>query len=164
MKNKVVLFIIWYVLWMLLAWKFDSQHAIAGIVIAGFITFITSDLFAPRIGHFGQISRYAWFCYFVFVFLWECLKANIDVASRVLRKTLPLNPGIVTVKTNLKSDIAITFLGNCLTLAPGTFCVDVDQEKGILYVHWIDVRSQDTNEATRLIVSKFERILQRIFE
>ncbi|MDD5236621.1 MAG: Na+/H+ antiporter subunit E, partial [Candidatus Omnitrophica bacterium] len=120
--------------------------------------------FTPRLEHFGQINRYLWFFYFVFLFLGECLKANINVAIRVLNPKLPIHPGIVKVKTDLKSEIGITFLGNCLTLASGTLCVDVDQERRFLYVHSLDVKSQDTGESAQLIVNKFEKVLERIFE
>jgi multicomponent Na+:H+ antiporter subunit E len=96
--------------------------------------------------------------------LWECIKANIDVAYRVVHPDLPIKPGIVKIKTNLKSDVALTFLANSITLTPGTMCVDIDKEKGILYIHWIYVRDDRLEEATSLIAGKFEKILKRIFE
>jgi len=49
-------------------------------------------------------------------------------------------------------------------LTPGTLSVDVDKEKGYIYVHWIDVTSQDVKKATEIIAKRFERILERIFE
>ncbi len=76
---------------------------------------------------------------------------------------LPIHPGIVKVKTTLRSEVGLTFLANSLTLKPGTMTVDIDKEKGFLYVHWADVKSQDIEKATDLIVRKFERVLMRIF-
>lgn len=164
MKSKIVLFIIGFLVWALLTWPLDLQHLIAGLIVAAFVAFITGDLFSQRPHHFGHITRYLWFSYYVPVFLWECLKANIDVAMRVLNPKLPINPGIVKVKTTLKSDTGLTFLANSITLTPGTLCVDIDAEKGILYIHWIDVKTQDIDKATELIVSNFEKILKKIFE
>lgn len=164
MKSKIVLFIIGFVVWMLLSWPPDIQHALVGIVVAGFIALLTGDMFTRRPGRFTQPRRYAWFCYYVPLFIWECLKANIDVALRVVGPRLRINPGIVKVKTTLKSDTGLTFLANSITLTPGTFCVDIRPEEGILYIHWIDVESQDIERATQLIVNKFERILKKIFE
>jgi multicomponent Na+:H+ antiporter subunit E len=132
--------------------------------VSAFVAFVTGDLFTHRPGHFGHITRYLWFFYYIPVFLWECLKSNIDVAIRVMHPGLPINPGIVKVKTTLKSDTGLTFLANSITLTPGTFCVDLDAENGFLYIHWIDVKSQDVDEATQMIVNKFEKILKRIFE
>jgi len=164
MKSKLVLFIIGFIVWSLLTWPLDFQHLVVGLMVAVFVAFISGDLFSRRPHHFWHIARYLWFCYYVPMFLWECLKANIDVASRVLNPKLPINPGIVKVKTTLKSDTGLTFLANSITLTPGTLCVDIDAEKGILYIHWIDVKAQDTDKATELIVSPFEKILKKIFE
>jgi len=164
MKSKLVLFIIGFIVWSLLTWPLDFQHLVVGLMVAAFVAFITGDLFSRRPHHFGHITRYIWFCYYVPMFLWECLKANIDVALRVLNPKLPINPGIVKVKTTLKSDTGLTFLANSITLTPGTLCVDIDAEKGVLYVHWIDVKAQDADKATKLIVDKFEEILKKIFE
>lgn len=164
MSSRLILFILGFLVWSLLVWPLDFQHAMVGIFVAGFVTFITGDLFVRRPHQFGHIKRYFWFCYYVPLFLWECLKANIDVMLRVLSPRLPINPGIVKVKTILKSDTALTFLANSITLTPGTFCIDIDREKGILYIHWIDVKTKDVDKATQAIVTKFEAILKRIFE
>jgi multicomponent Na+:H+ antiporter subunit E len=149
---------------MLLGWPFDMQHALVGVVVAALIAILTGDMFSRRPHHFLHLNRYLWFGYYVIVFLWECFKANIDVAFRVIHPGLPINPGIVKVKTTLKSDTALTFLANSITLTPGTLCVDIKPEEGILYIHWIDVRAKDTEKATQLIVTNFENILKRIFE
>jgi len=164
MKSKIILFIIGFIIWMLLGWPFDLQHALVGVFAAGLTAFITGSLFVRRPHHFMQISRYLWFGYYVPLFLWECLKANIDVALLVINPKLPIRPGIVKIKTTLKSDTALTFLANSITLTPGTFCVDIKPEEGILYIHWITVESEDVEKATQLIAGKFERVLKRIFE
>jgi multicomponent Na+:H+ antiporter subunit E len=98
------------------------------------------------------------------VFAWALLKANIDVAVRLLSPKLPIRPGIVKIKTNLKSESGLTFLANSITLTPGTTTVDIDRENGFLYVHWLNVKTEDVDEASRLIAWKYEKILDRIFE
>ena len=111
---------------------------------------------------FLQPKRYFWFLLYIPLFLWECFKANIDVAYRVLHFRMPIKPGIVKVKTNLKTDIARVFLANSITMTPGTLTVDIRDE--VLYIHWINVRSRDVNKATEFIVKRFEKILAKIFE
>jgi multicomponent Na+:H+ antiporter subunit E len=92
------------------------------------------------------------------------IKANFDVAYRVVHPKLPIKPGIVKVKTRLKSDTGLTFLANSITLTPCTMSVDIDRENGYLYIHWINVKSTDVEKATEIIVSRFEKILEKIFE
>lgn len=164
MRSKIVLFIVGYVVWMLLAWPFDKQHALAGIFVVALVANITGDMFSSRPHQFTHITRYLWFAYYIPVFLAECIRANIDVMLRVINPKMPINPGIVKVKTKLKSDTAITFLANSITLTPGTFCIDVNAAEGILYIHWIDVKSTETEKATQLIAARFEGILKHIFE
>ena len=127
---------------------------------------LTKIIFAYSSAYYLVVTgRYVYFLFqYVPVFLWEMLKANIDVAYRVVHPRLPINPGIVKVRTSLQSDIAITLLANSITLTPGTMSVDVDKDSALLYVHWIDVRSPDMESATLIIVDRFERILRKIFE
>lgn len=164
MRNRIILFIIGFIIWAILCWPIDIQHALIGILVAAFVTFITADLFSRKVRRLGAIGSYPWFLYYLVVFLWECFKSNIDVALIVLNPRLPISPGIVKIKTSLKSDTALTLLANSITLTPGTFCVDIDVKEGILYIHWIHVRTQDVEQATEMIARKFENILKKIFE
>jgi multicomponent Na+:H+ antiporter subunit E len=75
---------------------------------------------------------------------------------------MPLKPGIVKVKTTLKSDIAKTFLANSITMTPGTMSVDVVDD--ILYIHWIWVHEEDIEKATKIIVGPFEKYIANIFD
>lgn len=163
-KSRIILFVLALAVWLFLVWPADYQHLIVGIFVSGFISFMTGDMFVKRPYVLKGISRYFWFLYYVPLFIWECIKANVDVAYRVAHPDLPIKPGIVKVKTNLKTDTGLTFLANSITLTPGTMSVDIDEEKGILYIHWINVKEQDTQKATEIIVQVFERILKRIFE
>ena len=163
-KSRAILFILGFLIWTLLTWPLDFQHFLVGLAVAAFVAFITEDMFVKRPHVFKSINRYFWFLYYVPLFIWECIKANIDVAYRVTHPDLPINPGIVKVKTTLKSDTALTFLANSITLTPGTMTVDIDQTNGFLYIHWIDVKNKDIQKSTELIVKTFEDVLRRIFE
>ncbi len=164
MRSKVVLFILAYMLWALLSWVPDWRHLLVGVFVSIFVVYLTGDLFPARFNSLFDAKRYLWALYFIPVFLYECIKANLDVAYRVIHPDLPIKPGIVKIKTGLKSDIALTFLANSITLTPGTMTVDIDRSSGILYIHWINVRDKEIEGATKLIAGKFERILKGIFE
>jgi multicomponent Na+:H+ antiporter subunit E len=96
------------------------------------------------------------------VFLWECIKANIDVAYRVLHPAMPIRPGIVRVKTTLKSDLAKMLLANSITMTPGTISVDIIDD--YLYIHWIFIKSDDPEVYTGIITGAFEKYIKRIIE
>ena len=164
MRSRIILFIVANIVWALLNWVPDWQNLLVGVFVSAFVSLLAGDLFPGRIKALFNPRRYFWALYYIPVFLWECLKANIDVAYRVLHPDLPIRPGIVKVKTNLKSDIALTFLANSITLTPGTMCVDIDKKEGILYIHWINVLDDSIDGATKIISAKFERIIKGIFE
>ncbi len=164
MRSRIITFTISLLLWLLLSFSLDIQHLAAGIFISLIVASMMGDMFTGEAHKWFEIRRYFWFLVYIFLFIWECIKANIDVASRVLNPRLPIRPGIVKIKTGLKTETALAFLANSITLTPGTISVDVDKEKGVLYIHWIDVKTEDINEAARIISSRFERILKEVFE
>jgi len=163
-KSRIIMFIFAFFVWTLLNWVPDWQHLLVGVFVAALVAYLTGDMFVERPYLFKHLRRYLWFLYYIPIFLWEMFKANLDVAYRVVHPALPINPGIVKVKTSLKSETALTFLANSITLTPGTLSVDVDRQEGFLYVHWIDVKYKDTEGATKKVVHRFEKILTRIFE
>jgi len=158
-------FIVAFVLWLLLTWSVKVDSILTGAVVAALSAVFLGHLFprgARKVLSVASAKRVLWFVYYVPFFLAYCLKANLDVAYRVVNMNLPIRPGIVKVKTKLKSDMARTFLANSITLTPGTLTVDIIGDD--MYIHWIAVASDDPEEQTRIIVSRFEEILKRIFE
>jgi len=163
---RVTLFILALLMWVALTWPAATTGALQTLlagVVAALLTAAIFYEFTASPHKAWQPSRYAWFLVFVPVFLWECIKANVHVAYLVLHPALPIHPGIVCVRTRLRSDSGRTMLANCITLTPGTLTVDVTPD-GELYVHWIDVRARDVQHATEYIVGRFERLLIHIFD
>jgi len=164
MRSRLITFIISLALWLLLSFSLDWPHLLVGVSVALFVALSMGDMFTDSPHKWFSLRRYWWFIVFVAVFAWECLKANIDVAIRVLHPKLPINPGIVKIKTTLKSETGKTFLANFITLTPGTLSVDIGDEDNCLYIHWIDVKTQDPDAAYKIIALRFERILKEVFE
>ena len=153
------LLVLTYIVW---SWGPAGAPAASDIALFAVAAVFVSLLFArPR--RFPRITpkKIAWsIAYTVYLFL-SIIKANIDVASRVVRPTIPLNPGIVTIRTGLKSPLGRIILANSITLTPGTLSVEIKDD--VLYIHWIDVSSTDREEATAAIAAGFERYLEVIF-
>jgi len=163
-RSKIVTFCVSLLIWFLLSFNLDWQHIVTGLAVSFLVALTMGDMFTDAAQKWFNPHRYVWFLIYLFVFAYECVKANIDVATRVIKPHLPINPGIVKVKTILKTETSLTFLANFITLTPGTLCVDIDKENGYLYIHWIDVKTKDMQQASRMIVSRFERILKEVFE
>ncbi|MEO0081162.1 MAG: Na+/H+ antiporter subunit E [candidate division WOR-3 bacterium] len=149
-------------IWMLLTWTMNPATLVAGAVMSLIAAlWFGRELPVQPVKLLNPV-RWFWLLVYVPVFAWACLKANVDVAMRVLSPGLVLRPGIIKIRTSLKSDIARTFLANSITLTPGTMTVEIKDD--VLYIHWIDVRTDDPEVAGRMIKGPFEKLLARIFE
>jgi len=157
-----LLFIVLFVLWALLTYPPGSQDLIAGFVVSAIVSVFLGRLYRNEPRQIINPKRWFWFLVYLPYFLYCCVRANLDVMYRVLHPDLPIRPGIVRIRTELKTDLAKTFLANSITLTPGTLSVDVQGQD--LFVHWINVTTDDPAEQKRAIVRKFERILKEVFE
>lgn len=160
--SKLVFFIIAFILWLLLTWSIEYPRLLVGIAVAIIAMLMYGAIFTSDPKKFANPLRYLRFIYYIPIFFYHCIKANFDVMYRVIHPERPIKPGIVKVKTSLRSDIAKTFLANSITLTPGTMAVDVDGE--YLYIHWIWVEDTEVEKATKLIPEKFEKHLKGVFE
>lgn len=160
-KGFVWLLVITFALWLALSSKLDWPGLVCGsmicLIISLFGAGIYSKLGLPPL----SIKRILFSFVYIIVLFWEIIKANFDVAYRVIHPKMPIKPGIVVIKTSLKSDIAKLILANSITLTPGTFTLDIIGDS--LLIHWINVKTEDIDEATNMIGQRFEKYLRIIF-
>ncbi len=161
--SRILTFVVAMLLWLLLSLSVDRQHVAVGALVAAVVALSVGEMFSGVPSKWLDLKRYGWFVVYIMTLMKEIVKANLDVAYRVLHPDMPINPGIVKIKTELKSETGLTFLANSITLTPGTLSVDVDAENGYLYIHWIDVRSRDMKEAGEKIAGRFERMIKEVF-
>ena len=170
--RRITYFIIAFVLWLLLTWPFGStsegltldwQVIWAGVAASFVVAVLFREI--PPVGYKFFLSpvRIFWLIIYVPVFFYYMIMANFDVLYRALHPQLPIKPGIVKIKTKLKTASARVALANSITLTPGTMTVDLTDD-GTLYIHWIYIKSTDTEKATEYIAKPFEYFLSKIFE
>jgi len=170
--RRLIYFILAFVVWVILAWPFssvdgkitiDMQVVIAGLVASIVVALLFHEILPKEHHVFFNPIRIFWLLVYLPVFFYHVLMANFDVVYRVIHPAMPINPGIVKIKTTLKTDSGITALANSITLTPGTLTVDLTDD-GFLYIHWINVKDTDVEKASRRIARKFEWFLEKIFE
>ena len=153
-------------MWMLLSWPVSDGVVDYKMIVIGLIaSFVVSNLFyeiIPKEHIFLSPVRLFWLLVYVPVFFYYAVKADIDIIFCILNPKLPIKPGIVKVKTELKTSAGITALANSITLTPGTLTVDLTDD-GHLYVHWGFVEATDVETATAIIVKRYEWFLLKIF-
>lgn len=158
---RIPLAITLFGLWVLLVFPMSLQDSIVGVIIT--LLFLLIPL--PGSEVYGEVKLYpkkiVFSVIYFFYFLWAVVKSNLNVATIVLSPKLPINPGIVEVKTKLKSRLGRMFLANSITLTPGTITVDIHGDS--LFIHWINIDSEKHEDATKEIVEGFEKYLEVIF-
>ena len=164
MRSKLVLFVFCFILWTGLNWPLNDQWFLAGIAVSTLVSYVVGDIFTKRPHIVVHVKRYFWFAFYAVVLIVEAVRANIEVSYRVLHPDVPINPGIVKVKTKIKSEIGLTLLANSITFSTGGCSVDIDRKKGYIYVHCIDVESQNIKAATEMIATRFEKIIKKAID
>ncbi len=155
--NWLLLMIVWIAFTTSLA----AEEVVTGLVVTMIISLLSIRMFTCcRISILAP-QRIYYMIVYLFVFIIALVRSNLDVARRVLTPSLPINPGIVKFKTQLKSDYARMVLANSITLTPGTLSVDIIDDT--FYIHWIDVKTTDPEKAYKDIAWQFEKILLKIF-
>ncbi|KAF2956317.1 Na+/H+ antiporter subunit E [Marinitoga sp. 38H-ov] len=161
MKKFISTFLTLWVIWIALT-GFSTPELLTGLLVSLILSFVISKV-VDYAFDFTIIPKLFVFVFvYVPVFIVEMVKANIDVAARVLNPKLPLNPGFVKIPTKLKGNVGKLTLANSITLTPGTISIDADEEN--IYIHWIDVKSDSPEENQKYVSGKFEKILGGIFK
>jgi multicomponent Na+:H+ antiporter subunit E len=165
-KHRYITFLWCYGAWCLFNWVPGLQALVIGVPVAWIVTVLIVRL---PVGQHTRLYNHPlriweFFFHYLPVFAWENIKANIDVALRILHPKMPIKPAIVRVKTVMKTDVGLTVLANSISLVPGTTTVDIDTEKGLLYIHCMAVSEKEVDGVARHVVERFEKILVKIFE
>jgi multicomponent Na+:H+ antiporter subunit E len=154
LKSYLVLTGVLFLLWVLLSGSLAAEELIAGMVVAIVAAMATSriELFnGIKLELYAPVALVKYLVHFVVALV----RANLDMARRVLTPALPLHPEIVEVQTQLQSDLGRLLLANSITLTPGTLTIDVKDNR--LLVHWVDSRAgTNLEQATRAIAAGFE--------
>ena len=154
----ISMWIVWILLNASLSWKVLSVGAIVATLL---VLLFPSHAYLFAGTRFTRKTPLIALKYFL-LFASELVRSNLDVARRVISPKLPINPGIVEIKTRLKHPTYRLILANSITLTPGTLTVEMIDDS--LFVHWIDVTGKDIETATHEISEKFESYLLQLSE
>jgi multicomponent Na+:H+ antiporter subunit E len=148
-------------IWVIANGTLALDSLIAGLVISAAIALAFASF--ARVYSVIRWSPKVIFYYLLYlgVFLIELAKANLNVMRLVFSPRIEIQPGIVEIKTELKSPIGRLALANSITLTPGTLVVDIKDDS--LFIHWINVSATDPVGATEEISARFEKYLKVVY-
>lgn len=143
--------IVLFALWLLLSGHFGAFLLSLGALSCVFVAWVSEklDLFSKD---FSTLKFNLKLPGFLPWFIFEVIKSNIDVSLRILHPKLPIEPNIITLDASQHSDLATAIYANCITLTPGTYSLDLDENS--IEVHSLTkIVAQDlqTGEMSRRI-------------
>lgn len=163
-KSRITVFTLSFIVWIALTDIKSYEEILVGLILSGIVSFFAGHFLVTTEKSQSSIKRIYFVIIYIFKFFWEMIKANFEVAYLVIHPLLPIKPGIVKIKTNLKKDSAITVLCNSITLTPGTLTVDANRDKQELYIHCIKAEDESVEQSTIRIGHRFENILTEVFQ
>jgi multicomponent Na+:H+ antiporter subunit E len=153
----IMLFTVWMVANSTLAIEVALLGAALTLVLA-YVFSTTSD--AWRQIRWTPIGLYHFIAYSA-IFVIELIKANIAMMRIVYSPRIDIRPGIVKIRTRLKSPIGRLALANTIALTPGSLVIDITGDS--LFIHWLDVKTTDIEAATEQLGGPFEAHLEKVF-
>ncbi len=124
-----------FVTWLLWSGYYSLHYEIVlamGVLSCAFVVYLAGRL--TIVDEEGHPIHLVWHVLLYIPWLaWAIIKANIDVAKRILSPKLPIAPRIVRVTGTQKTDLCRVIFANSITLTPGTVSLDLDEEEIVVH-------------------------------
>lgn len=142
--------------WVALTGNYELGNYVFGFLLS-FVILRGITVKDHSLAYFRRIGKIISFCFY---FLYEMLKANLEVAYDVITPKFFMKPGIVKIPLTAETDLEITMLANCISLTPGTLIVAVSDDRKAIFVHVMYLKDRD--KFVEKVKSELERRILEI--
>lgn len=156
MKVQFLLNILLAIVWVFLTGTINATNFAFGFILSFLVLWLINTN-KSKSKYFVIIPR---LISFTFYFLYELVKANLQVAADIITPKFYMEPGIIKYPLDAESDLEITLLANVISLTPGTLSLDVSNDRKVLYIHAMYVH--DKEEFIDSIKNGFEKRILKI--
>ena len=150
------------ILWVALTGSAAPVNLAQGLGIGVLIAYLTRRLYPPSPAG-GHSIRVGASVMLALTFVWNVVRASLQVARYILTPGYRLNSGVIRVPTETDSEALITVIANMISLTPGTLTLDHDSDGSCLFVHVMHVAERDTGAARERIQRRIVRPVLRAF-
>lgn len=130
----LLIFLFWYGILWLFSYFYDKNHFLK----------------LPRIIGLGLF------------YLKALVISSLQVAHDIITPKSYMNPGVIALSMECKTDLEIALLGNFITLTPGTLSIKVSEDRSTLYVHALFLEDGDVDKTEKDLKENFEKRLLKI--
>ena len=147
-----------FMTWILAYESLDPKTLLIGASAAIVLPALTHH-FWPEV---LRVRRWGMLIKFLFIFVYDIIVANIQVAGLVLGPSEKLRPAFLEVPIVLTNPMVISMLSAVISLAPGTVAANLSGDRKTLLVHML--HTEDSKGAIQRIKERYEAPLKEIFE
>ena len=128
------MYLLIFIVWLILNGKFTLEVFLTGMVLTAGNGILFYSLFGYSIGReLAFLRKVPLFFAYLFVLLWEILKASLSVIRFILNEKNTIEPTLGSFRSGLKTRFGRYVLANSITLTPGT--ITVFQEDDHFVIH-----------------------------
>lgn len=98
---------------------------------------------------------------FFFSFVPDAVHSSLEMARRVVQPVVPMQPGVVAVPLRFHGPVDELIVSNHIMLTPGQILVEVDAERGLVFVHSID--ASDPERIRREVQELHRMAIRRLY-
>lgn len=149
---------LFFLVWVIFNGRLTLEIALFGIAVAGALfAFLCKFMDYSLSRELRFYKMVPGFCQYLYHLVREIITANLQVSRMILTRKETMEPVIVHVRTDLKTEAARVILANSITLTPGTITVSLTDD--VLLVHCLD-----KSLAAGMEDSVFVRLLKKLEE
>ncbi len=139
-----------FLFWMVLNGRITAETVLLGLGLTALLGLFLRILLGYTIRKdLRVLQKSPYFAAFLFVLLFEIMKANLAVIRLISRKEKTLQPVLVTFDSDLRTDFCRYLFANSITLTPGTITVEADED--VFTVHCLSERLLDCSDSNVLL-------------
>jgi len=129
--------LLFFIVWVVFNGRLTLEIALFGVAVAGAVfAFVCKFMGYSLQKELRFYKKIPSFCQYLYYLVKEIIAANITVSRMILTRKEQMEPVIVHVHTDLKTETARMILANSITLTPGTITVALTEND--LLVHCLD--------------------------
>ena len=146
-------------LWLFLWDHVDTLTVVTGVILA---IAVTRVLYLPPVLLSGRFNPWRGLLLGLRM-MFDVVVASLQVAWFSINPWWKPMNSIIAVQLLTRSDLVTTLTAEAISVVPGTVVVDIDRERGLLYLHALGTRTEADIERTRRgVLGTEERIVLAI--
>ena len=159
MWRQLPLLVALVALWLFLWDHIDTLTVVTGVILA---IAVARVLYLPPVLLSGRFNPWRGLLLGLRM-MFDVVVASLQVAFLALNPFWKPMNSIIAVQLLTRSDLVTTLTAEAISVVPGTVVVDIDRERGLLYLHALGTRTEADIERTRRnVLGTEERIVLAI--